>query len=178
MEEKGFINIDKVVSQLDVKSGMTVADFGAGHGFFSVAFAKSAGPSGKIFAIDILPQSLEAVRSRARLDGLFIIKTIESDLERPRGSTLDDGICDLVFIANVLFQVKDKNGLINEARRILKPNGELAVIEWKPYIGLGPQKNLRLSEEELKTLIDANGFGESKTLDAGSHHFGYIFKKI
>jgi len=76
-----------------------------------------------------------------------------------------------------LFQVPDKLELVNEAYRVLKKDGELTVVEWKPYIALGPQKERRLSEEELKQLIISKGFGEPKPINAGSHHYGFIFKK-
>ena len=88
MPDQGFINIERVVSQLDIKSDMVIADFGAGHGFFSVAFGKRVGPSGQIFAVDVLPQAIEAIRSRAKLEGLFNVKAIRGDLEKPNGSTL------------------------------------------------------------------------------------------
>jgi len=178
MDDKGFLNVEKIVGQFDIKQNMTIADFGAGHGFFSVAFAKKVGPSGQVFAIDILSQTLEAIRSKAKLEGLFNIKIIRGDLEKPNGSTLGDASCDMVFIANVLFQVTDKSGLINEAYRVLKKNGELVVVEWKPYIALGPQKEYRLSEEELKQLIISKGFGEPKPINAGSHHYGFVFIKL
>jgi len=177
MDDKGFLNVEKIVGQFDIKQNMTIADFGAGHGFFSVAFAKKVGPSGQVFAIDILSQTLEAIRSKAKLEGLFNIKIIRGDLEKPNGSTLGDASCDMVFIANVLFQVTDKSGLINEAYRVLKKNGELVVVEWKPYIALGPQKEHRLSEEELKQLVISKGFSEPKPINAGSHHYGFVFKK-
>jgi len=178
MDDKGFLNVEKIVGQFDIKQNMTIADFGAGHGFFSVAFAKKVGPSGQVFAIDILSQTLEAIRSKAKLEGLFNIKIIRGDLEKPNGSTLGDASCDMVFIANVLFQITDKSGLINEAYRVLKKNGELVVVEWKPYIALGPQKEYRLSEEELKQLIISKGFGEPKPINAGSHHYGFVFIKL
>jgi len=176
-DSQSFLNIEKIVNQLDVKPNMVIADFGAGHGFFSIAFAKKVGPSGQVFAVDILPSALEAIRSQAKLEGLFNIKLIKGDLEKMNGSMLPDESCDLVFIANIFFQVPDKPGLINEAYRVLKKGGELAVIEWKPYIALGPQKEHRLSEAELKPLIISKRFSELKSIDAGSHHFGFIFKK-
>jgi ubiquinone/menaquinone biosynthesis C-methylase UbiE len=177
MDDKGFLNVEKIVDQLDIKPNMAIADFGAGHGFFSMAFAKKVGPSGQVFAVDILPSALEAIRSQAKLEGLFNIKLVQGDLEKPKGSTLPDESCDIVFIANVFFQVPDKPTLISEAFRVLKKAGELAVIEWKPYIGLGPQKEHRLSEAELKPLIISKGFSEFKSIEAGSHHYGFIFKK-
>jgi ubiquinone/menaquinone biosynthesis C-methylase UbiE len=178
MEDKGFLNVEKIVDQLEIQPNMAVADFGAGHGFFSVAFAKKVGPSGQVFAIDILSEALEAIRSRAKLGGISSIKAIRGNLEAVGGSTLPDESCDLVFVANVFFQVPDKNALLGEARRVLKPGGRLAVIEWKLTAQLGPGKESRLNEEDLKQLILSKNFGEPKTIDAGSHHYGFIFNKI
>ena len=171
------MNVEKIVGQLDIRPGMAVADFGAGHGFFSIAFAKKVGSSGQVFAVDIQPAALEAIRSQARIEGLFNIKLVIGDLEKAGGSSLADESCDLVFLASALFQISNKSLLINEAHRVLKKDGKLAVIEWKPYIALGPQKELRFSEEELKRLIAAEKFGELKSIDAGSHHYGFIFLK-
>lgn len=170
-----FLNVDNITGHLGISLNETIADFGSGYGFFAVAFAKIVGPSGQVFAIDVLETALEAVRSQAKIEGLFNIKLIRANLEKPNGSKLPSESCDLVFIANVLFQAPDKSSLIDEAKRILKVNGRLAIIEWKPYIALGPKKESRLSEAELKRLLSSKGFSELKEIDAGSHHYGFIF---
>lgn len=177
MEDAAFLNVERVVDQLDISLNDVIADFGAGHGFFTIALAKRVGPSGQIFAIDVLTTALESVRSQAKIDGLFNIKIIRGNLEKPQGSNLPDGICDLVIVANVLFQVSDRSSIIYEARRVLKSGGRLAVVEWKPYIAVGPKKESRMSEAELKQLILSNDFSELKTIDAGTHHYGFVFKK-
>lgn len=172
-----FLNVDGVAGQLDIAPNEIIADFGAGHGFFTIAFGKIVGPTGQVFAIDVLETALESIRSQAKIEGLFNIKIIRGNLEKPGGSNLPSDICDLVFIANVLFQVPDKSSLIDEAKRVLKPGGRLAVVEWKPYIAIGPKKESRLTEAELKQLILSKRFSELKTIDAGSHHYGFVFQK-
>jgi len=175
MEGREFLNVEKITEELNIAPNETVADFGAGHGFFTIAFAKRVGPSGQVFAIDILSTALESIRSQAKIDGLFNIKIIRGNLEKINGSTLPADSCDLVMIANILFQVPDKPSLIDEAKRVLKENGRLAVIEWKPYIAVGPVKTSRLPEAELKQLILSKGFSEVGTINAGSHHYGFVF---
>lgn len=177
MEGREFLNVEKIVSELNVAPNEIIADFGAGHGFFAIAFAKIVGPSGQIFAIDVLPTALEAIRSQAKIEGLFNIKVIRGNLEKLGGSSLPKESCDLVMIANVLFQAPDKSTLLDEAKRVLKESGRLAVVEWKPYIAVGPLKESRLPEAELKQLVLSRGFSELKTIDAGSHHYGFVFKK-
>lgn len=177
MENIEFLNVEKVTDQLDIKLNEIIADFGAGHGFFTIAFAKRIGPSGQVFAIDILPTSLESIRSQAKIEGLFNIKIIQGNLEKINGSKLLTESCDMVMVANVLFQVPDKSSLIDEAKRVLKSGGDLVAVEWKPYITVGPQKESRMSEAELKQLVLSKGFSELKTIDAGTHHYGFVFQK-
>ena len=177
MEGREFLNVERIVSELNIAPNETIADFGAGHGFFTIAFAKRVGPSGQVFAIDVLSTALESIRSQAKIEGLFNIKIIRGNLEKPGGSNLPADSCDLVLIANVLFQVPDKPSLIEEAKRVLKDNGRLAVIEWKPYIAVGPLKTSRLSEAELKQLVLSKGFSEIGSINAGTHHYGFIFNK-
>lgn len=177
MEGREFLSVEKITDELNIASNETIADFGSGHGFFAAAFAKKVGPSGQIFAIDILPTALESIRSQAKIEGLFNIKIIHGNLEKPNGSTLPAGVCDMVMIANILFQAPDKSSLIEEAKRVLKEGGRLVVVEWKPYIAVGPPKESRLSEAELKQLILSKGFSEIGAIDAGSHHYGFVFKK-
>ena len=177
MGEAEFLNVGKIVGELDIAPNETIADFGAGHGFFSVAFGRRVGPSGQVFAVDILKTALESIRSQAKIEGLFNIKIIWGNLEKPNGSTLPAGVCDAVMIANVLFQAPDKSAILLEAKRVLKDGGRLMVIEWKPYIAVGPKKESRMSEAELKQLVLSKGFSELKTIDAGTHHYGFVFKK-
>lgn len=168
---------EKIINQLQVQPNWVIADFGAGHGFFSVAFAKKVGPSGQIFAIDILPEALEAIRSRARLESLFNIKAIHGNLEKAGGSAITDNFCDLVFAANILFQNPDKTAILREAQRILKPSGKLAIVEWHPQSLLGPQKELKIAEPELRVLTTSLGFVDLGNLDVGAQHYGLIFQK-
>lgn len=177
MGSSNFLNVEKITNELNIAPNETIADFGAGHGFFTIAFAKKVGPSGQIFAIDILQTALEAIRSQAKIEGLFNIKVIRGNLEKPNGSTLPAESCNMVAIANILFQVIDKSALLNEAKRVLKDDGRLVIIEWKPFIALGPLKDSRLPEAELKQLILSKGFSEVGSINAGSHHYGFIFKK-
>ena len=177
MDNQSFIGVDKIINQLDIKQNMVIADFGAGHGFFSIAMAKKVGPSGQIFAIDVLESAIEGIRSRAKMEGLFNIRLIRGNLEKPGGSTLSDESCDMVMMANILFQAPDKTAVLNEAKRILKPGGRLSAVEWRPHIGIGPKKEYRITEEELKQMIGAAGFSNPEAIDAGSHHYGFIFLK-
>ena len=81
-----FVKPEEVLDQLDMLKNASVADFGCGSGFFSLAFARAVGKSGTVYALDILPSSLEAVASRAKALGLSNVIAKRVNLEREGGS--------------------------------------------------------------------------------------------
>lgn len=174
----GFIEPEEIVQRLDVQAGMKVADFGSGSGYFSIPLARLVGDDGKVYALDIQKDVLETVKSRAKTENLLNIETVWANLELPRGSKLDDGKVDLVIISNILFQAEDKGAVVKESARILKPGGSLVVFEWDETASPpGPPLELRIGKSTVRDLTQKAGFSFSKDLDAGSHHYGLIFKK-
>lgn len=119
-----------MVQGFGIQKGDHIADFGAGHGFFTIPLARAAGPNGKVYAIDVQDAALDAVRSKAGFEHLLNIEYVRADLDLPGGSHLKDRYIDFVLIANVLFQVENKDMILREAWRILRTGGRLAMIEW------------------------------------------------
>ena len=184
MEEKlpagtgGFINPQKVIEQIGLKEGMKVADFGCGHGYFTIPVAKLVGSEGKVYAIDVLLEALEAVRSRAQLEGAANIETVRGNLEIAGGSGLPDNSVDFVLLHNVLFQAQKKSEIIKEAKRVLKLGGIFALVDWqKELAAIGPESGWRLSFDEARALAQEERFVFNRSFDAGQYHFGLIFVK-
>lgn len=126
----GFINPEKIISQLDIKEGTKVADFGCGHGYFTIPAAKRVGQDGQVFAVDVLEEALDAVRSRSRLENLANIETRRGNLEAVNGSGLPNNSMDFVLLHNVLFQSQKKPEILKETKRVLKSGGTLALADW------------------------------------------------
>ncbi|MEK7560241.1 MAG: class I SAM-dependent methyltransferase [Patescibacteria group bacterium] len=162
-----FLNPENVVEEFDVRPGEIIADFGAGSGFFSVALAKRVGHTGKVYALDIRAEALEAVKSKAKFYKILNIEPIRANLELSRGSGLKNDIANKVIISNILFQSENKKNIAEEAYRILKPGGNAIVIEWKE----------KMEKSAAQNLFETVGFSLKKDFSAGSHHYGLIFKK-
>ncbi len=109
---------------------MSIADFGAGSGIFTIEMAKRLNPGSNILAIDMIEKSLIFLIENAKRNGVAnLIATKVCDLEnKTLGASFQESI-DVVTIINVLFQVKNKENLIKEAKRILKPNGFLVIVD-------------------------------------------------
>lgn len=173
----GFLNPNKIIEEINlIKEGMKIADFGCGHGYFAIPLAKKIGDTGKIYAFDILPEALEGIHSRMKLEGIENIETKRVNLEKEEATGLIDNFCDIVFIANLLFQTEKDELIIKEAKRILKKNGYLVFIDWKPEVSLGP-KGKRVSQKEIKSLIEKLDLKFEKEFFTDNYHFGLIFKK-
>jgi len=174
----GFLHPQKVLSQLGIKEGMNVADFGCGHGYFTIPVAKMIGKDGKVYALDVLTEALESVRSRAQMENIANIETLRGDLEVKGGSKLADNSVDLVLIHNVLFQSQKKSDIIKEAKRVLKQGGMLELTDWLPQKGtIGPQEGWRISAQDAQKIAEEQGFMFQRSFDAGEYHYGLIFLK-
>ena len=179
-QEKNVLDPGKIVPIFNLTSGDHVADFGSGHGYFAILMAHAVGANGKIYAIDIQRPMLDVVRTKSKLENLLNIECIWSDLEEPLGSKLKDNFIDLVFIGNALFQAEQKENMLKEAWRILRPDARMAIIEWDPAQqnnSFGPPNVLRIDKERVIHLCSNLSFVLEKEFDAGKDHYGLLFKK-
>lgn len=173
-----FIDPTQIIDSLDIEPGMKIADFGSGAGFYALALARKVGEGGKVYAIDVQKNMLEMVRSKSRLNHLLNIEAIWADLEKVGSTRLKEDSVDFVLISSVLFQVENKKNVLEESRRILKPNGKVAAVEWeKDALRAGPSAEHRLSSEETRKLFLENGFKLDKEVYAGEYHYGLVFRK-
>lgn len=174
----GFLNPQKILNGLEIAAPARIADFGCGHGYFTIPLARAVGQEGLVFAIDILQDALNEVKARAEQVSLANIQTIRSNLEIPGGSKVPDRSCDMVFLANILFQSRQKTAIIKEAARVLKNGGRLVMIDWQPHVkGLTTDSGWRISKDEAQALAQAENFSFEREFDAGKYHWGLIFRK-
>lgn len=175
----GFLNPDRIVDGLVIKSGYRVADFGCGAGYFTIPMAKKVSNGGKVFAVDVLSDALEAVKSKAKLFGLLNVETVRANVETVGGTKIKDRSLDFVMLANILFQCNDYNSVFSEAKRVLKDSGEIVVIDWIPdSVKMGPKYEHCLSKDDVKKLAIRNGFRFMREIEAGDRHYGMLFSLI
>jgi len=172
---QGFAHPRRNTAALGIQSGMHVADFGAGSGAYTLAIAERLEGTGKVYAIDVQRDLLRRITSEAAHRGYKNVEVIWADLETPRASKLADGSIDLVLISNVLFQVPDKQLVLEEARRIVKPTGSVSVIDWtESFGGMGPQREDVFAKDAALALVQKSGLNLSREFPAGAHHYGLV----
>ncbi|MBU7014762.1 MAG: class I SAM-dependent methyltransferase, partial [Theionarchaea archaeon] len=92
---------EKKITEAGVKTGFLVLDYGCGPGGFTIAAAKMAGPSGRVYAVDRNPLALESVKNRARTNTLSNIELIHSDCR----TGLKAGVIDVVLMYDVFHEL-------------------------------------------------------------------------
>lgn len=174
----GFLRPEEILkSNIIIRQGWIIADLGCGSGYFSIPLARAVGNQGKVYAIDVLSSALDSVRSRAQLEGIFNIETIRANAEIEKGVPLQDEICDMVMLSNILFQSSKKSEILKEGLRLLKPGGSAVVIEWNQNTSFGPPIGQRLKENFLKRIAKDLNTEFVKAFDAGKYHYGLVFGK-
>ena len=170
-----FLNPEEILSQINLESNMIAADFGCGSGGFTIPLAKKLN-NGFVYALDIQEPPLEALKSKAGAERITNLKFIICDIEHPETIKIPEASLDFISIVNVLFQIQDKYSVISHAKKLLKSNGFLLVVDWEPGAGQGPESG-RVSLEQIKALGESNGFQAEKEFEAGMYHYGVILKK-
>jgi ubiquinone/menaquinone biosynthesis C-methylase UbiE len=166
------------ILQLGLKSGMKVADLGAGSGHYAIAASGVVGIDGRVYAVDIQEDILLHLSDSAKRAGRRNVETVWGNFEKLGGTKLRDGAVDAVILSNVLFQVEHHAGAIEEVKRILKPEGKLLVIDWAgSYGSIGPRQDHVVTEHKAEELFITAGFHKVKDFRAGAHHYGIVFTR-
>ena len=173
-----FSDPEKNIAQLGLREGDHVADLGAGVGFYSAAAGQVVGTSGQVYAIEVQKELLDRLDDDMRRKGVHNVKVVWGDIEHSGGTRLREYSMNAVLICNVLFQIKDRMGMMTEIKRILRPDGRVLVVDWLESFGsMGPQPEDVFNAVEAKELFSRAGFEIEKEIDAGEHHYGFIAKK-
>ena len=123
---------DKMIERSGIKPGMAVLDLGCGSGAFTPFVARVVGEPGKLYAVDIQPAMLKQLERKLAKAENQDIKNIELKQASAYQLPFEDGALDLVYMVTVLQEIPDRAKALEEIRRVLKPEGILAVTEFLP----------------------------------------------
>ncbi len=154
---------EKILDELAVKSGSTVADIGAGTGYFSLRLAKRIGPQGRVLATDIQPQMLALLSGKLRAAN---ITNVEPILCTPTDAKLPENTLDLALMVDVYHELAYPEETLGQIRRALKPDGRLVLIEYRgedPTVPIKPEHKTTLIQ--LRSEIEPLGFRVKDVLE-------------
>jgi len=154
---------EKVLETLDITPGSTIADIGAGTGYYSLRLAKKVGPQGRVLATDIQPEMLSRLRTNMERAG---ITNIESILATPTDANLPVGQLDLALMVDVYHELAHPEETMAQVRRALKPNGRLVLIEYRgedPAVPIKPEHKMTLAQ--VRAELEPMGFRIQQVFD-------------
>jgi ubiquinone/menaquinone biosynthesis C-methylase UbiE len=153
---------------MHVKPEMKVADVGCGTGFFTIPMAKMVGNKGKVFAIDVQEEMIAILNEKIQK---LNIRNVETFVSTEENIPLPNESVDLAFMASVLHELDD-HSTVKEVHRFLKPQGVLAVLEWKrEETPFGPPIWEHLTPNQTREIIEKVGFEVKNTSPVGPYHY-------
>lgn len=154
-----------IIRHLRLRPGQTVADIGAGTGFFSVLMAREVNPAGRVYAVDVAPTFVDATVQRARDQGLRNVMGVVNDQHDVH---LPDASIDLAFISDTYHHFEYPQATLRSIHAALRPGGDLVVIDFKRIPGVSHPwvlSHVRADEAEITGEIEAAGFTLIERLD-------------
>jgi SAM-dependent methyltransferase len=116
----------QLVRLLGIKPGMTVADIGAGSGYYVVRLASIVGPNGRIIAQDVVPKYLRTLRNRVRDLGL---QNVTISLGEPHDPRLPAHLLDAAILVHMYHEIAQPYGLLYNLAPALKPGARVGIVD-------------------------------------------------
>lgn len=145
---------EQVMDALRIAEGSTVADIGAGGGWFTIRLAERVGPNGLVYAEDIQTQMIEAIKRRVARTPFRNVRTVQGTSQNPRLP----GPIDAALIVDAYHEMESPRELLGNIAASLKPGGLIGIVEFKKDgWGPGPPMDERVDPERV--IADANAAG-------------------
>lgn len=149
------------VRLLQLQPGMTVADIGAGSGYYTELLSRAVGPQGKVYATDIQPGMIQLLRRRAEKRKLANVEVV---LNTDRSAGLPPESIDLALMVDVYHELAYPQEVLRSLKASLKPGGRLVLLEFR-----AEDPNVPIRPEHKMTVADAR-----RELE----HEGFVFEKV
>jgi len=159
------LHIDRVMDILGVAAGESVADIGAGSGWFTVRAAKRVGESGQVFAVDINPEAIQYITDRMQKEKIRNVKPILSKTDDPMVPT---GSVDAVLMLKTYHEVAAPVTLLRNLRPSLRPGAKIGIIDRNGNgedHGVGKDVVIREAEEAGYRVINQYDFVKDDKMD-------------
>lgn len=157
---------------MKINQNFIAADLGCGSGFFTVPLSQKVK---KVYGIDVQEEMLQFLEQKIRK---LKIKNIELLLSKENEIPLEDESVDLLVSVNTLHEFDDKERMIEEMRRTLKPGGKVLIVDFKKEdTGFGPPVYIRVPKKQAKKLFEKKGFTTLKAKDLTYHYLLVLSKE-
>ena len=143
----------EVINALKLPADASVADIGAGTGYFAARFAHMVS-KGHVYAVDLEPDMVAHLGARAKKDGLANLTPVLGATDSPK----IPAPVDLVILVDVYHHIGARENYFGKLRESLKANGRVAVIDFRMDATMGPSKAMRIAPEQVKVEMAKAGY--------------------
>jgi ubiquinone/menaquinone biosynthesis C-methylase UbiE len=174
-EEAPDAALDAINTAIRIAKGATVADIGAGVGFFTWRLAARIGPQGKVYAVDIQQGMLDQLRRNMAERHLANYEAVLGAEDDPR---LPAGRIDLALLVDVYHEFSQPQKMLRKIRVSLAPAGRMVLLEYRkedPQVPILPAHKMTVAE--VKAEIEPEGFKLEKVLENLPRQHILIFRK-
>jgi len=166
---------DKALEALGTLTGLTVADVGAGSGYFTVRLSARVGTSGRVYANDLQPEMLKMLAARLARENVRNVTLVQGAVDDVK---LPPAAIDLVLMVDVYHECSEPQKMLRAIRAALKPGGRLVLLEYRKE---DPEVPIRfehkMSIAEARQELEAEGFTLSRVDDRLPRQHILIFAK-
>jgi predicted methyltransferase len=150
----------RVLDTLGLKEGMSVADVGAGEGYFTWRMAERVGKEGKVYANEIEKRLVDRISHESKDRGLTNVVPVQGTPHDPK---LPENAVDVILMVNVAHFLEEPEAFYRKLKTSLREGGKLAVVQWdstKMNIEheMDPSEMKKYSEEAVVAPVEAAGF--------------------
>jgi ubiquinone/menaquinone biosynthesis C-methylase UbiE len=146
---------DQIMDAVHVAERSTVADIGAGAGWFTIRLAQRVGPNGRVYAQDVQRLMLDAIKRRVQREGLQNVTTVQAHGNDPN---LPAKTLDAILMVDAYQEVENRVIYLRNLANALKPTGRIGIVNWKPGRGgPGPDPNERVAQSIVEADAKAAG---------------------
>jgi len=159
------LQINRVMDILGITPGSSVADVGAGSGWFSVRAARRVTESGHVYAVDINPEAVRYIEERAGKEGLHHVQAILSHADDPK---LPANSVDAALLLKTYHEVEKPVVLLQNLRSALRPGAKVGIIDRNGNgqdHGVSKEIVVREAAEAGFKLLESHDFVKGDNMD-------------
>ena len=164
-----------LLRELALAPGMTVADIGAGTGYYTWQLAKQLGPGGRVYAVDVQPEMIRMLDSQMAKRG---VRNVVSVLGSETSVKLPPSSVDLAIMVDVYHELAYPSEVLDSIVDALKPGGRVVFVEYRaedPSVAIKPLH--KMSERQVRREATAHGLKWERSIQSLPIQHAIVFRK-
>ena len=167
---------DQALDALNLQPGSTVADIGAGVGYFTFRMAERVGPTGIVYGQDIQPEMIRLLKENMATRKVTNVRPVLGSYDDPK---LPKNALDLILLVDVYHEFSEPVKMVDAMRESLKPNGRLVLLEYRgedPRVPIRPEHKMTL--KQVRSEIEPQGFRFDESIETLPWQHIIVFRAI